>query len=116
MMRYLFELLVDGIISETFKFNFVLCSIEVLPQKILNFGLLDDPAGDYLLLFFFLHDDVGCINLFFLEFADWRFFVCFEVGLFFVAESMRYLLVDIDEFSISLFLLFLLLLFGLILD
>ena len=79
-------MLVDGIISETDEIGLVFCCIPVLSQQILDFGLLDDPAGKDLLFFFLLNDDIGCIDFFFFEFASLYFLDSFDCGLFLIAE------------------------------
>lgn len=82
---YFFKLLVDGIISETDKICLMLSCIPVLSQKILDLGLLDNPTGEYLLFFFLLNDDIGCIDFFFFEFAALYFLDSFDCGFFFIA-------------------------------
>jgi hypothetical protein len=79
-------LLVNGVIGETHKVSLVLFQLEVLPEQVLNLGLVDHPARNHLLFLFFLDDNIGGVDLFFVQFAALLFFNSFDCGFFLVAE------------------------------
>jgi hypothetical protein len=67
----------------------VLLHVEVLAEEVLDLGFIDDPARDCFLLLFFLDDDVGGVDLFFIQFARLLFFHSFDGGFFLVAKFGR---------------------------
>lgn len=59
---------------------------EILSEEVFDFGFVDYPAGDDFLFLFFLDDDIGGIDLFFVQFAAELFFNCFDSGFFLIAK------------------------------
>jgi hypothetical protein len=64
----------------------VFLHVEILDQDLLDIGLVDHPARDHLFLLFFLDDDVGGVDLLFVQFARLLFFYGFDGGLLLVAK------------------------------
>jgi hypothetical protein len=79
-------LLIDGVVSQAGKVSLVLLHVEILAQEVLDLGFIDDPAGNHLLFLLFLNDYVGCVDLFFIQFAHLLLFYSFHSGLLLVAK------------------------------
>lgn len=60
--------------------------VEIFGEDLLDIGLVDHPAGDRLFFLFFLDDDVGGVDLLFVQFARLLFFYGFDGGFFLVAK------------------------------
>lgn len=76
---------VDVLISQALEVSFMLGSIEIFPHEILDVGLIDYPAGDNFLFLLLFDGYVGCIYLFFLEFAGLYFLHCLYRCLLLIA-------------------------------
>ena len=108
-------MLVDGLVGETGEVVLLLVKVEILSQDVLHVFGVDHPARYHLLFLLFLHYYVGGIDLFFLQFACLHFFNCFDCGLFLIAKLVSGILVDVDEISVGLLILFVLVLLALVL-
>lgn len=83
-------MLIDGVIGQAGEVGLMFLHVEILAEEVLDLGLIDDPAGNHLLFLFFLDDYVGCVDLFFIQFADLLFFYGLHGGLLLVAELGRW--------------------------
>jgi len=86
-MWYLFKLFIEFLVSETFELSLTLLGVELLPEDTLDVLLLDDPGSDGFLLLLLLDDDVGSVDLFFLEFVGLDLLGVFDVGGVFLVAA-----------------------------
>ncbi len=86
MENYLFNLLIEGLIGQAGKVSLMFLHVKIFAEEVFDLRFIDYPAGNHLLFLLFLNDDVGGVDLFFIQFTHLLFFYRLYGGLLLVTK------------------------------